>query len=445
MKDLTKGNIYKTFFVFGFPLVLAGLLGQTYHIIDTMIAGRFLGEEGLATMGAISPLISIVSSLLWGFCSGFSIYIAQLFSSKNYQKMKSAIYTVIVLLFFVCLVIFLGMLVFYKPLFSFLKIAPSLYSQAFEYFFFYALGLFFIIFVTFGSFLMNALGIGSFPFFATLISSVLNIGGNLLTVAVLNLGIKGLAISTVVASIIVDICFFCKLRSCFKELGVNKEKVKISFYNIKNSLPFAIPNAFQQIMIYIAGFLLSPLVNNLGVSASASYAVVLQIYNFNAAVYQNSARAVSNYSAQCVGKHQVEKIKKGVGTGLLQGFAFLTPFLLFCSLCPEWICSLFFKADATAQVKEYSYLFAQKFLPFLYFNVICNLFHALFRGVKATSHLFFSTFFAAVVRYVVSLILTQSLGIVGFYLGWVISWIAEAFLNISLFYIGKWKPKKELV
>ena len=86
MKDLTKGNIYKTFFLFGFPLVLAGVLSQTYHVFDTVIAGKFLGEQALAAMGATTPLLNFICSFLWGYCTGFSIYVAQLFSAKKYEK-----------------------------------------------------------------------------------------------------------------------------------------------------------------------------------------------------------------------------------------------------------------------------------------------------------------------------------------------------------------------
>ena len=122
MKDLTKGNIYKTFFLFGLPLVLAGVLSQTYHVIDTMIAGKFIGEHALASMGAISPLISFVSSLLWGYCTGFSIYIAQLFSAKNYQKIKNTVYSSIVYLAIVCTLLGALIVIFHKPVFSLLNV-----------------------------------------------------------------------------------------------------------------------------------------------------------------------------------------------------------------------------------------------------------------------------------------------------------------------------------
>ncbi len=73
MKDLTQGNIYKTFVVFALPMVLAALLSQAYNLVDTVIAGRWLGSGGLAALGATSPLIQFVSSLFWGYNQGFAI------------------------------------------------------------------------------------------------------------------------------------------------------------------------------------------------------------------------------------------------------------------------------------------------------------------------------------------------------------------------------------
>ena len=103
MKDLTKGNIYKTFFVFGFPLVLSGMLSMAFNTVDTVIVGRFLGTKALAALGATSPLIMFVSALFWGYSVGCSIYMAKLFGAKEYQKLKSVFYSNIVFSF--CLVI----------------------------------------------------------------------------------------------------------------------------------------------------------------------------------------------------------------------------------------------------------------------------------------------------------------------------------------------------
>lgn len=91
MKDLTSGNVYKTFFLFGLPMVLSGLLSQMYGIIDTSIAGKLIGETGLAATGVTSPLTTFLSSVYWGYGVGFSIYIAKLFGSGEYRKIRRAV------------------------------------------------------------------------------------------------------------------------------------------------------------------------------------------------------------------------------------------------------------------------------------------------------------------------------------------------------------------
>ncbi|MBE6656461.1 MAG: hypothetical protein E7609_06330 [Ruminococcaceae bacterium] len=86
MKDLTQGNVYKTFFLFALPLVFAGFLMQAYNLIDTVIAGRFLGEAGLAALGATSELLILTSSTFWGVNAGLGIYTASLFGAKKIRR-----------------------------------------------------------------------------------------------------------------------------------------------------------------------------------------------------------------------------------------------------------------------------------------------------------------------------------------------------------------------
>lgn len=443
MKDLTKGNIYKTFFLFGFPLVLSGLLSQAYQTIDTAIAGKFLGETGLAAIGATSPLITFLSSVFWGYGAGFCIHVARMFGSGEYKRIKSAVYTNYLFLSALCVLLSVAMLVFHEQIFDFLNVEESLRDDAFAYFSVYVAGLLPIILSFNGLYLMNAFGIGSYPFFMSLISAVVNIAGNLFCVTVLRMGVAGLAAATVFSACVVDVFYVVKLLRCFKEMGVREEKASIRFSFIKDSLPYSCANMCQQMIMYFSGFLISPLVNDLGKSASASYSVVSRIYDINASVYQNSARSLSNYSAQCVGEQKYDRIKKGVWAGFLQGVVFVLPFIIVSVIFREQICSLFFKENDSFETKQYSYVFAQYYLPFILFNVVCNLLHALFRGVKATGYLVSSTCMASVVRYVASVLLIPRYGMHGFFAGWVASWIAEAIYSAILFFFGKWNPSKK--
>ena len=164
MKDLTKGNIYKTFFFFGLPLVLSGLLSQMYNVIDTAIAGRFIGDRALAAIGATAPLISFISSLFWGYGVGFSIYIARLFGAGDYKKIKAAIYSTYLFLIGISVTISATMILAHDVIFDFLQIEPELRKDAFDYFAFFIGGLTLLMLSYNGVYIMTSFGIGGFPF-----------------------------------------------------------------------------------------------------------------------------------------------------------------------------------------------------------------------------------------------------------------------------------------
>lgn len=417
MKDLTKGNIFKTFFLFGLPLVLSGVLTQAYSLIDSAIAGQFLGEVGLAATSATTPLDTFISSAFWGFCVGFSVYIARLFAAKEYRKLKSAFYTCLPLVMALGFIVGGAMILLYEPLADLLKIDDGIHRNSFVYFSIINGGRGIIVIGVLLTFTLNAMGVSGYTFWMSLLSGVLNVAGNVLSIILLDMGVAGIALSTVLSSLIVNSFYLLKIRACFKQLDNDGKRVCLKFSYIKNSIPYALPNMAQQTVMYFVGLLISPLVNGMGIAATASYSVVTHIYNLIANVYQNSSRTVSNYAAQCIGSKQYAKIKKGVGAGLLQGLAFATPFIIVCVFFREAVCGIFLKADASALVKEYSHAFTKIYLPFIYFNIVNNLFHALYRGVKAMGHLFFMTLLGSLARLLCSIFLIPKMGMNGFYLG----------------------------
>jgi len=66
MKNLTEGNIPKNLMLFAIPIIVSGVIGNAYNLIDTIIVGKYIGEYGLAALGSTSPFITIISSVIWG-------------------------------------------------------------------------------------------------------------------------------------------------------------------------------------------------------------------------------------------------------------------------------------------------------------------------------------------------------------------------------------------
>lgn len=436
MKDLTSGNIYKNFILFAIPMVLSGMLSQAYATIDTVIAGKFIGDTALAAIGATSPLISFISSMFWGFGTGFSIYIARLFGAQDYKKIKSVLLSG--LLTVACIIIGISALciIFKDPIFSFLKIDSQTAEAAADYFICYMTGFVLIMGNSYGVFLMNAFGIGTFPFIMSVLSAVLNVSGNIFSVVVLDMGVLGLALSSVVAAGVVVICYFFKLRQIFKEMGVSGERASFDRNGLWASTHYALPNMLQQMTMYAAGMVISPMINNMGKDATAAYTVAHRVYEINASVYQNSSKTVSNYTSQACGAGKYHLLKKGAKVGVIQALLFALPFISACALFPETIAGLFFDGDASPKSIEYAVLFLSRFLPLIIINVFANFFHAFFRGLGEKSPLIISTFFGSLARILVSLLLISKMGMTGMYIGWVASWVADAVAGL-LFYLFK--------
>ena len=179
MKDLTENNIYKTFIIFAILMVFSGLLSQMYNAIDTIIAGKLLGSDGLAAIGATSALVQFISSAFWGYGTGFSIYIARLFGAREYSRIKASIFSNLLAMLAASAVITVSVLCFHEKIFDILNVDFSIRKEAFKYFAVYMSGLFIITSNMTCGYIMNAFGIGSFPFYISIISAILNIFGNI--------------------------------------------------------------------------------------------------------------------------------------------------------------------------------------------------------------------------------------------------------------------------
>ena len=440
-KDLTEGNIYKNFILYVIPLILAALLSQAYSTIDSVIAGKYVGDYALGAIGAASSLSTFLSTLFSGFSVGFSIYVARLFGRKDYAKLKSDI--VNVMLFLIGCLVLVGVLcvVFCKPIFAFLRVDDEILIDAMIYFCITKAGFFLIVGNSALVQILHALGVTGFSFYMSLLSAVLNIGGNIVSVTVLHMGIAGIALSTVLSSAVVMVFYLLKLRACFRELPCEKTPFRFSLHSVGASLRYSLPVCLQQGSMYFAGLVLSPITNGLGAAATTGYAVSNRFASVCATVYQNSSKVVSTYTAQSIGAGKTDRIRKGLFAGAVQSFVLVAPVLLACVLFARPISSIFFTNGYTGEAFEYAVRFAVIYLPFLLFNVINNLMHSFFRGMGALGTLIFSTAFGSAVRILLTFLLVGSMHIDGIYFGWAASWVAEALLCFVI-YLCRYRNEK---
>ena len=445
MKDLTSGNIYKNFILFGLPSVLTTVLTLAQQTINTAVAGRYLSEEGLAAVGAMSGTIQLVNSAIWGAGVGFAVYIAKVFGSKNYKKLKNDVISGAIYNTALCLVIGLAMLIFKNPLYSLMQVDQSILKETNVYFTFWACELVITHLAGYLTYVMHATGSSSYPFVVSLVSAVINIGVAVVSITKLDLGVMGLSIATICSGLVKAILYAINILSNFKKLGVGKG-FEFNKNIIKVSWRYFLPSSLQQISIYLAGAMLSPYINGISASATAGYNVVNKIYNINANIYQASAKTVSNYCAQSVGARKYDKIHRGIFVGLLQGLLFVSIPLFITVFFPKQISLIFFPDGFEGESLNLAVLFCRYYMPFVLFNLINNLFHAFMRGIADMKNLFISTFIGAMANVGLSCLFAYgfNMGMKGVFLGWAMSWIVEA-VYIFIVFLIKYRTKEMII
>lgn len=439
LKKLYEGNLRKNFFVFALPLVLTILFSQAYNIINTIMAGKLLGDNAISAIGSTAPFISMISSIFWGYGVGFSVYVAMLFGQGDYKKMLNVIYVNLLVSSLVIIIVSAVCIIFYPVIFDFLNIEEAIRKEAFSYFAIYMANLIFLNLNWSFAYISNAIGLAVLPFIASVITNIINIIGNYCLIKYAHMDVGGTALATGLSAILVCIFYVVVLINSLRKLKIRMNTLYFSKEEFITSCKYSFPSMLQQSVMYLCTALVSPLTNQCGANAIAGYTVGMRLYDLNSGVYQNSNKTISNYIAQCVGAKKYNIISKGIRIGLTQTLLFLFPFLAATIFFAKPIAHIFLNS---AESISYATLFMQFCMPFVLFNVINNLCHAIFRSAGAGKYLVISTVIYSVARFGYSYLLYPKFEMHGIYLAIALSWITEAVFGLLIYFSGKWKSKE---
>lgn len=432
-KRLTEGNIYARFILFALPLILSSLLSQAYSTVDGIIAGKFISEYALGAIGATSSFESLLNALFHGFAAGFAIYISHLFGKGSVNDIKRD--TVGVLFFITTISVVLSALVILLrgPILNFLNVDPLLYRDAEIYFMIYAAG-YAVLYVNMCLVeTLHALGISSFSLYVSLLSAVLNVGGNLFAVLVLDLGVAGLALSTVLSSAIATVIYIILLRRAFREMGGDPLPLRFGLAGVRRSVKYTLPTALQKMAFLGIAFLIAPSINALGADATTGYSIANRIYALGTIGLWGMSSSLGCYTGQCVGEGDTKKLRRGLRVGFLLNAATLLPFVLVILGLAGPIISIFFPDEHGGAAFGYAVRYATVFLPFVYVQLVGHVFHTYMRSLGRVPTVLAITIVGSTVRLVATLLLIPLLHLDGAYVGQIISWAVDAALSFVLY------------
>lgn len=311
MPDLLRDDPKKVIIRFALPMILGNLLQQFYNMADTMIVGRFVGEDALAAVGASYSFTTVFIMIAIGGGIGSSVIISQYFGAGHIREMKTSIHTALITFALLSLFLMGFGLVFNGTILEALKTPENIFDLALLYLNIYFWGLPFLFLYNILSSIFNSMGDSKTPLYLLIFSSILNVVLDLLFVAGFQSGVAGAAIATVIAQGVAAVISFGILAKRLKGLETEERS---GWYNVEmlgKMTKVAIPSILQQSIVSIGMLLVQSVINGFGSSVLAGYSAGLRVESICIVPMIALGNALSTFTAQNMGARQSERVKKG--------------------------------------------------------------------------------------------------------------------------------------
>ena len=430
-KDLTTGKIMPILVNFTVPLVLGNLFQLTYNAVDSIIVGHFVGKEALAAVGICNPVSTLMILFLNGLCMGASILMGIQYGAKDYETLHRQISTTQSSGAFFSFFLTLVCVIFAVPILLLLQVDPSIMSMTVQYLRIIFLGLMFTFLYNFFSSTLRALGDSASPLYFLIISAILNIFGDLFFVIVLKAGSNGCAISTVLSEALC--CLFCiiYIQKKVPILRLGKKWLVFDARLLKKTIAYGWASAMQQATVQMGKIAIQALVNTMGVSVAAAFAVVNRIDDFAITPEQNIAHAMTALMAQNKGAGKNDRMREGFRCGMILELVYGAAVMLICLGFARPLMSLFVKdEEVIGHGVVYLHLIAVMYI----LPAVTNALQGFFRGIGDLKVTLMSSFTNMTVRVIAAapMVLLWNFGIEALPYSYLAGWIAMLLVETPL-------------
>ena len=441
-KDLTVGNPQKVLWTFCIPMFGSIIFQQLYNIADSLVAGKFIGENALAAVGNSYNITLIFIAFAFGCNMGCSVIVSQLFGAKDYGKMKTSVYTTSIFSGALCLALMIGGLLSCNTLLRLMKTQEEIMADSAVYLRIYIFGLPFLFFYNIATGIFSALGDSRTPFLFLAFSSTANILVDILFVKVFDMGIAGVAWATFLCQGISCVLSVLLILKRLAEIRTNGEVTVFSWSLLRKILVIAVPSILQQSFVSVGNMLIQGCINSFGVSVAAGYSAAVKLNNLVITSFTTIGNGISNFSAQNIGAGVYTRVKEGFRAGLKLVWTICVPFGLLYFCFGKYLLLLFMDESSAAALAT-----GQEFLRILspfYFVVSSKLVaDGILRGAGAMNQFMAATFIDLVLRVALAFLFSGISGsAAGIWCSWPVGWCIATGLSIVFYLKGNWMKQK---
>lgn len=316
---MTEGKISKKIILFAMPIFLGNLFQQLYTIVASLVVGNVLGKDALAAVSSSGSLIFLIVGFINGIFVGSSVIIARYYGAKETKELSVAVHTTIAFGLIAGIIITAAGMIFTPWMLKMMGTPADVLPNSILYFRLYFAGGLGIVMYNACMGIFQAVGDSKSPLYYLITSSVINVILEILFVAILDFGISGSAIATVIAQFISAILGFLKLLRVDGVHRVTIKQIKIHRRMLASLLKMGIPTGVQNSVIGFANVIVQSNINSFGSNAMAGCGSYSKLEGFAFLPITSFSVSLTTFISQNFGAKQYERAKKGARFGIITG------------------------------------------------------------------------------------------------------------------------------
>lgn len=317
MRELTSGSPSKILLSFSVPIILGSLFQQLYSMIDTVIVGNTIGVEAIAALGATSYISNLIIGFMSGLTNGFAIITARHFGAGDHVNMRRSVAGTIILGFAVSAVFTVLSMVFLRPFLRILNTPEEIFETAYSYISVILLFMTTAMLYNMSAGVLRAVGDSLTPLIFLIVSSVINIGLDILFITQLGMGVRGAAYATVISQTLsfVMCCIYIVVR--FPYLIPRKEEMKVTLGELSSLMSMGLSLALMFSIVEIGSLILQRAINDFGTDTIAAHTAARKISSILMLPYSAFGSACATYCSQNLGAGKPERVGRGIKSAVV--------------------------------------------------------------------------------------------------------------------------------
>ncbi len=433
MKNMTEGSIVRHLIAYAIPMILGNFLQLTYNAVDSIIIGKCLGENALAAVSTSNPVMTIMILGASGLGIGASVLISKFYGAEEESRLRREFSTTVIFGFFFSLAVFAAGFLLSGSILLWIHTPPEVFSDANLYLRIILAGFLFTFQYNILSSALRGIGDSKTPVLFLGISCILNIGLDLLFVAVFHMGVAGAALATAVSECVSVVCCILYIYKRIPVLKLSRKECVIDRLLLKDTLRIGSLTALQQAAQPVGKVLIQSVVNAQGVAAIGAFNAVCRLDDFACIPSQSIGSGIMTCTAQNRGAGKTARVEETFKKGLLVAVCYF-PVICSLTLLLKTPAIKILTPDESTEMLAMGVSYLSIKAWFFIMPCINNAIQGYFRGMGKMNLVLFCTLIQITIRTILVAVLVPVTGISGEAYACFAGWVCQALFEFGCYF-----------